>query len=319
MSHDMNTLEKRFDVLALGEGMLEFNQTEPGKPIYLQGYGGDTSNAAIAAARAGASTAYASRVGDDWFGKQLRELWTQEGVDTSAVDTDPTRPTGIYFVNHGKQGHQFSYLRTGAAASAMTPQWLPRATLSQARILHVSGISLAISSSAQETVLQAMHAARAHQTQVSFDSNLRLKLWPLERAKSAIAQAIGLCDIFLPSLEDMEAITGQRAPQGIVEWAHQRGAKTVVLKLGAAGCVVSEGNGLQAVPGRMVNLVDATGAGDCFCGNFLARIAAGASVLQAAQYANAAASLAVQGFGAVAPLPTRQAVMAALNAPKSTA
>ena len=231
--------EKRFDVVALGEAMLEFNQTQPGQPNYLQGYGGDTSNAVIAAARAGAAAAYLSRLGDDWFGVQLRALWASEGVDASAVETDPARPTGIYFVTHDAGGHRFSYLRAGSAASAMTPHWLPRATLRQARILHVSGISLAISPNAGETVLAAMREASAHGSLVSFDSNLRLKLWPLERARQVIDEAIGLCDIFLPSQEDMDVLIGQQAPDAIIDWAHKKGAKTVVLKLGAQGCAWS--------------------------------------------------------------------------------
>lgn len=306
--------DRRFDVVALGEAMLEFNQTQPGQPNYLQGYGGDTSNAAIAAARAGAATAYLSRLGDDWFGERLRELWADEGVDAAAVENDPARSTGIYFVNHGPAGHQFSYLRAGSAASAMTPAWLPRAVIRQARIFHASGISLAISTSARDTVMAALREARASQTLVSLDSNLRLKLWSLAQAQGAIGEAVGLCDIFLPSLEDMELLIGRREPEAILDWGHRRGAKVVVLKLGAEGCMVSDGQRRVRVAGRPVPLVDATGAGDCFCGNFLARLAAGADVLDAARFANVAASLAVQGFGAVAPLPRLAQVRAVLDA-----
>jgi len=309
---------RRFDLVALGEAMLEFNQTQPGNPNYLQGYGGDTSNAVIAAARAGARTAYLSRVGNDWFGEQLLALWAHEGVDASAVDIDPTHPTGIYFVNHGAAGHQFSYLRSGSAASAMTSVWLPRHVIQQACILHVSGISLAISASAQATVLAAMKEARRCQTLVAFDSNLRLKLWSVELARPVIEQALAWCDIFLPSLEDMQSLLGPVDPEAVVDWSHQQGAKSVVLKLGAQGCLVSDGQRRVRVPGRSVPLMDATGAGDCFCGNFLARVAAGSDIFDAARFANVAASLAVQGFGAVGPLPRADAVWAALGTNDST-
>ena len=87
-------MEKHFDVAALGEAMVEFNQTHPGKPHYLQGFGGDTSNAVIAAARAGAKTAYLTRLGQDTFGDALMELWQQEGVDTSGVERDAKAPDG---------------------------------------------------------------------------------------------------------------------------------------------------------------------------------------------------------------------------------
>ena len=97
-------------------------------------------------------------------------------------------------------------------------------------------------------------------------------------------------------------------PEAIVGWGHALGAANVVLKLGAEGALVSDGTRLERIAGIAVQVVDATGAGDCFCGNFLARVAAGDTVFEAARYANAAAALAVQGFGAVAPLPRPELV-----------
>jgi 2-dehydro-3-deoxygluconokinase len=296
-------MDKRFDVAALGEAMVEFNQTRPGEPQYLQGFGGDTSNAVIAAARAGARTTYLTRLGQDAFGDALEALWQREGVDTSGVERDPAAPTGIYFVTHGPAGHEFAYRRAGSAASRMTPQWLPRSLLRAAKILHVSGISLAISASARETVLEAMAEARRAGVLVSLDSNLRLKLWTLEEARATLTRAIGLCDLFLPSVDDVNVLSGHDDPQRIVRWSHELGAARVALKLGAEGALVSDGQKSESVAGIRVNVVDATGAGDCFCGNLLARLAAGDAVFEAARYANAAAALAVQGFGAVAPLP----------------
>ena len=309
-------MEKLFDVVALGEAMLEFNQTQAHEPNYLQGFGGDTSNAAIAAARAGARTAYLTRVGADTFGNALLELWKREGVNTAAVQRDEGAPTGIYFVTHGKAGHEFSYLRAGSAASCMTPKWLDAGAtdaISSAHILHLSAISLAISPGACDTAFAAMDLARTSGTRVSFDSNLRLKLWPLARAQACIAHAVSMCDIFLPSLEDMVTLTGLTEPGAIVDWSHAHGAHTVVLKLGAEGALVSDGVRRQSVPGQRVNVVDATGAGDCFCGNLLARMALGDDVFVAAAYANAAAALSVQGYGAVAPMPSAAQVAAQLG------
>jgi 2-dehydro-3-deoxygluconokinase len=305
-------MDKRFDVVALGEAMVEFNQTTPGEPHYLQGFGGDTSNAAIAAARAGARTAYLTRLGQDHFGDALMALWQREGVDTSGVERDPDAPTGIYFVTHGAKGHEFSYRRAGSAASRMTPQWLPRRLVRESKILHVSGISLAISASARDTVFEAMALARAAGTLVSFDSNLRLKLWGIEEAREAIARAAAGSDLFLPSVEDVTALCGLADPNAIIDWSHALGARQVVLKLGADGALVSDGGRRERIEGHRVQTVDATGAGDCFCGNLLARVAAGDSVFDAARYANAAAALAVQGFGATAPLPRPGQVKALL-------
>lgn len=307
-----------WDVVALGEALVEFNQTRPGEPQYLQGFGGDTSNAVIAAARAGARTAYLTRLGSDAFGQALLDLWAREGVDTSAVERDAQHPTGIYFVTHGAAGHEFSYLRAGSAASRMAPAWLldaPAAVLQQCHILHVSGISLAVSASACDTAFEAMRVARAAGARVAFDPNLRLKLWPLARARACIAHGVSLCDIFLPGLDDMAALLGLHDADAIADWGHAQGAATVVVKLGADGVLLSSADPAvprQRVAGRSVALVDATGAGDCFDGNLLARLALGDDLAAAVRYANTAASLAVQGFGAVAPLPTAQQVQALL-------
>ena len=311
--------QRLWDVVALGEAMVEFNQTRAGEPQYQQGFGGDTSNAIIAAARAGARTAYLPRVGADAFGHSLQTLWAQEQVDTHAVTQDANAATGIYFVSHGPSGHEFSYLRAHSAASRMDAAWLsgaPAQCIAQAQWLHVSGISMAISASACDTVLAAMALARTAGTQVSLDANLRLKLWPLARAQACIRQAISLCDVFLPSYDDMVTLTGLTDAQAIVDWCHAQGARQVVLKLGAEGAIVSTSVSPAAkaerstIAGHRVKAVDATGAGDCFSGNLLARLAAGDSLQAAARYANAAAALTVQGFGAVASLPRKADVHA---------
>lgn len=299
---------KVFDLVSLGEAMIEFNQTDPGQPQYLQGFGGDTSNAVIAAARAGARVSYLTRLGADTFGESLLALWAREAVNTEAIESEAQGLTGIYFVTHSDQGHAFTYRRAGSAASNMTPAWLlgqPAAQIRQSKWLHLSGISLAISESACETAFEAMRLARQAQTRVSFDSNLRLRLWSLDRAKACITEALGLCDLFLPSLDDMTTLTGLSEPQSIIDWSHRAGAKQVVLKLGAQGALLSDqDSGLrQHLQGLKVQAVDATGAGDCFCGNLLARLARGDTLVAAATYANLAAALAVQGWGAVASLP----------------
>jgi 2-dehydro-3-deoxygluconokinase len=302
------------DILSIGEPMVEFNQTRPGEPAYLQGYGGDSSNMAIAAARAGAKVAYYTRLGDDAFGRMFLELWQREGVDASGVGVDPQAHTGVYFVTHGPSGHVFSYLRAGSAASRMTPADLPARLVEHARFVHASGISLAISASACDTVLAAFEAARDAGAKVSFDSNLRLKLCPLARARAMIGAAAALADHFFPSIEDARALAGIEDADALVDWAHGLGAKHVFLKLGPEGVIVSDGARRERLAGHRVDAVDATGAGDCFAGSALARMAAGDSIWDAARYANAAAALATTGFGAVAPLPRPDAVRAQLAA-----
>jgi 2-dehydro-3-deoxygluconokinase len=241
-------------------------------------------------------------------------LWRDEGVNVDGVAVDADAHTAVYFVTHGERGHVFSYLRSGSAASRLSPAALPLDVVKRARYVHASGISMAISSSASDAVLAAFDAARAAGARIAFDSNLRLKLWPLARARAMIGAAAAGSDYFFPSLEDAQALSGKSAPEANVEWAHALGAPTVFLKLGKDGVIVSDGSRMERIAGHVVKAVDATGAGDCFCGAALARLAAGDSVFEAARYANAAAALATTGFGAVAPLPRPQEVRKLLGA-----
>ena len=301
-------MAKLFDIVSMGEGMVEFNQTTPGQPHYLQGFGGDTSNAVIAAARAGARCSYVTAVGNDDFGQKLLALWAFESVDTAQTAIDNIAPTGIYFVTHGVQGHDFSYRRAGSAAAVMTLNDGQCKAIANARVLHLSGISLAISQHAHAQCLRAIGIAKAAGTQISFDSNLRLKLWSLEDARAAMLPVIAQTDIFLPSLDDVTALSGLADPDAIVQWSHDLGAKTVVLKMGSQGVVFSDGQQRRHLAALPVKALDATGAGDCFGGNLIARVALGDTLPQAVRYANAAAALAVQGYGAVAPLPRPEVV-----------
>jgi 2-dehydro-3-deoxygluconokinase len=307
-------MTKQFDIVALGEAMVEFNQTTPGDPNYRQGYGGDTSNAVIAASRQGAATAYLSRLGDDQFGRMLMALWKQEGVDASCVELDADAPTGLYFVHHGARGHAFSYLRAGSAASRMRPRTMDLSVLSSTRWLHVSAISQAISASACDTVFAAIDLARKAGAQVSFDPNLRLSLWPMARARAVITATIALTDLFLPSLDEAVALAGTDDVPTIFAWCRQQGARAVVLKCGPSGAwYAAEGDAPQLAPANPVQAVDATGAGDCFDGSLLARLAAGDTLADAVRYANASAGLSTLGHGAVAPIPFAAQVRAALG------
>jgi 2-dehydro-3-deoxygluconokinase len=302
------------DILAMGEAMAEFNQTTPGQPHYTQGFGGDTSNAVIAAARAGARCAYVSAVGDDAFGDLLMDLWHQALIDTTPIAIVSGAPTGLYFVTHSAAGHAFSYRRAGSAAALMLLNHAQCTALSQTRWLHYSGISQAISPIAREQCAKAVKLAKASGAKISFDSNLRLKLWSLEEAKHHMIPAIASCDLFLPSLDDVTQLSGLTDPQAILQWSHDLGAQQVVLKMGDAGVLLSDGQAQHQIAPIAVNAVDATGAGDCFAGNLLARLVQGDDLHTAARYANAAAALSVQGFGAVAPLPLPSTVHTLLAA-----
>ena len=304
-----------FDILAFGEPMVEFNQTGEGSGRhYLQGFGGDTSNFAIAAARQGARVAYASAVGADPYGQMLRELWTREGVDHRWVSTHPQAFTAIYFVTHDAAGHHFHFFRAGSAASRVEPGTIGAEAVPAARVFHLSGISLAISSSACDAGFALIDAARAAGVQVSFDTNLRLKLWPAARARAVMTEAIRLSDICLPSYDDMVVLTGLKDDEAIVDHCLALGAKVVALKLGDRGALVATASERHRMAPHPCRPVDATGAGDTFGGAFVTRLIAGDSPQQAARYASVAAALSTAGYGAVDPIPQRERVLQALAA-----
>ncbi len=299
------------DLIAIGEALVELNQPRDGAP-FVQGFGGDTSNAMIAAARLGADAAYFTAVGADRFGQALTELWMREGVDASRIVVNGGAHTGLYFVTHGEKGHEFSYMRAGSAASRIGESDLPVDRIRETKILHASGISQAISSSAADAVFAAIDVARDAKRLVSYDPNLRLKLWPLRRARAIIHEAMRLCDLALPGLDDALALTSLSEPDAIVDFYLRLGARVVVLKLGKAGALAATAKARERIAARAVATVDATGAGDCFDGAFLAEFVHAGDPFASARFANAAAGLSTLGFGAVAPLPRRAEVEAAM-------
>lgn len=305
---------KAFDIASFGEAMVEFNQTEGvGSRSYLQGFGGDTSNFAIAASRNGAKVAYVSALGNDPYGRMLRDLWDAEGVDHHDVMTSDEAFSAIYFVTHSEKGHEFSFFRKNSAASLMAANSLPQSRISNARLLHLSGISLAISASACDAAYQAIEVAKSNGALVSFDTNLRLKLWSLDRARAIMLDVIRQCDICLPSYDDIVAITGLTDPDELVDYCLRLGAKTVALKLGDKGCLIANNSQRKRIDPFPCDCKDATGAGDTFGGAFIARLLTGDDIFTAGTYANAAAALSTQGYGAVEPIPTSAQVVFALK------
>ncbi len=311
--------DTRYDLLCIGEPLGEFNATRAESGAFQFGHGGDTSNCAIAAARQGAKTAYLGALGDDMAGRSIRDLWRREGVDDTHVTTHQSAPTGLYFVDHGPSGHVFSYLRAGSAASLMGPRDVPRDLIASARIVQASGISQAISASACDAVFEAIALAREAGVTTAYDTNLRLKLWPLTRAKAIINAACGMADIVLPGYDDATQLTGLSDADAIADFYLRLGAKIVALTLGHEGSLVATPERRERLVPIKVDAIDATGAGDCYDGAFLAEYIRTGDAFAAGAYANVAAALSTQGFSAVAPLPRRADIEArmALEAKKA--
>jgi 2-dehydro-3-deoxygluconokinase len=303
------------DLLCMGEPMLEFSQLPVGADgvqHYLEGFGGDTSNAAVAAARQGASVGYVSALGVDMPGDRFMALWAREGVDTSCVLRTDRYQTGVYFVTHDAAGHHFLHYRTGSAASMYSVADVAAAAIAAARILYVSGISQGISAAACDAVFAAIEVASRHGVSVAYDTNYRPRLWPPARAAAVMHEAMRSVTYALPGLDDVQVLTGLTDPDAMLDFSLRLGPKVVVLRMGAAGAYLATPNQRVRIPAYPVVAVDATGAGDAFCGSFLARILVGDEPEPAARYASVAAALACTGYGAVGPIPTAQVVRPAL-------
>jgi 2-dehydro-3-deoxygluconokinase len=304
------------DLLCMGEPMLEFNQLPPqpdGTQHYLEGHGGDTSNAAIAAARQGASVGYITALGQDMPGDSFLALWAREGVDASTVIRTDRWQTGVYFVTHDAQGHHFLHYRTNSASAMYTPADLPESAIANARMFYVSGISQGISSTATDAVFAAIDIAKRNGVMVAYDTNYRPRLWPPARAAAVMHAAIGQTDYALPGVDDVHTLTGLTEPQAMLDFYLRLGPKVVVLKMGEQGAWLATPDRRVRIKPHAVHVVDATGAGDAFCGSFLARILANDPPEQAAHYANIAAALKCTGYGAVAPIPRAADVIAVMN------
>ena len=304
------------DLLCMGEPMLEFNQLPPqpdGTRHYLEGHGGDTSNAAIAAARQGARVGYITALGQDMPGDSFMALWAREGVDATTVLRTDRCQTGVYFVTHDAQGHHFLHYRTNSAAAMYTRADLPDQAIGAARMFYVSGISQGISNSAADAVFAAIDIARRNGRIVAYDTNYRPRLWSPARAAEVMHEAMAQADYALPGIDDVQTLTGLTDPQAMLDFYLRLGPKVVVLKMGGQGAWLATPQQRMHIPPCAVKVVDATGAGDAFCGSFLARILAGDTPEQAARYANLAAALKCTGYGAVAPIPRAADVIAALK------
>jgi len=302
------------DITVLGEALVEFTQgTEDEGRVYRQGFGGDANTFAVAAARQGARVAWISAVGHDIHGELLRDLWEREGIDQGAVRTDADAPTGICFVVPDENGHQLHEFRRGSAASRLQPRDLPRVLIGRSKVLHLSGVSLGISTQACDTALAAIELAHAAGVRVSFDTNLRRQLWPLSRARAVMREVLRQCQIALPSFDDIVPITELERPDAIVDHCLDLGAQVVALKLGTRGAIVANATERHHVRPHPCRPMDSSGAGDVFGGAFVARLLAGDPLLAAGRYAAAAAAMSTQGHGTIEPIPRAAAVRKALK------
>jgi len=296
------------EVVSLGEPMVEFCATTGGRlsqaPLFKRGWGGDTSNFAVAAARQGLSVAHLCRLGDDEFGRSFLELWEAEGMDNSRVIVEPDSFTAIYIISlMDGGGHDFTYYRAGSAASRYSVDDIDWSYLEGAKYFHTSGISLAISETVRTVALKALNHVKENGGYNSFDINMRAKLWDTDTARKSLANAFEICDVVFASMEDMNTLYGITEPKKAAKHLRELGVDTVVMKHGGKGCYVSTDEKSFTMPGYKITPVDTTGSGDAFDGAWIKGIDMGWEIEKVASFSNAVGALTATGLGAVAPIP----------------
>ncbi|MFJ6568212.1 sugar kinase [Streptomyces sp. NPDC091292] len=306
------------DVVALGESMVTFLPTRPGRladvPSFERGIGGAESNVACGLARAGHRARWVSRVGTDGFGTHLVEEIASYGVDTSAVRHDPHRPTGIYFRTAGERPTQppttesggaepptplaeVVYYRAGSAASAMSPDTVDLAAVLSGRILHLSGITAALSTGCL-ALLRALTAPRPGRPLVSFDVNYRVSLWRDRAAAGEILLGLARAsDLVFVGEDEAHAAWGITGGPAAIRAALPE-PRLLVVKQGAHGATAFAADGtVTSVPALRVDVVVPVGAGDAFAAGFLSATLRGLPVRDRLRHGHlmAAAALTVPG------------------------
>lgn len=266
------------EVLCIGETMALFVPAEPGPPDevkrWLRTIGGAESNVACNLPTLGVRSGWVSAVGDDPFGRAMLREVASHGVDVSACFVDPTRPTGLYVKESGAGGSPVRYYRAGSAASAMDPSLLDRLDLDGVRVLHLSGITPALSESCLALVRALLEMPRDDRL-ISFDVNLRPALWT-GRDPRLLAELAGQADIVLTGDDEAQHVWGTGDPAELRALLPE--PRTLVVKHGERGATLVEGEPLFA-PALKVDVVEPVGAGDAFAAGFLAATLRGAEPL----------------------------------------
>ena len=295
---------------AVGEGLAELGLEPAPDDTVTLGCGGDAANAAAMAARMGVAARLGGRVGDDALGRRLLAFWSEIGVDVRHVLVDSRAPTGIYVNERGAEGlHRFDYHRRGSAGSRLAPGDIPDTFLDGLGVLHVTGITLAVSSSSRDAALELAERARARGARVSLAVNHRPALGG---DAAALAEAAGTADIVFVSEEEAATVFGEA---DAAKLAATLGCGELVLTRGDRGAVLVAGDDRDDVPSLPVVPVDAAGAGDAIAGAYLAARLAGEVPRRALRLGVAAAGLSCRARGCALSYPSRAEVLATAPAP----
>ncbi|MHB1653134.1 MAG: sugar kinase [Desulfitobacteriaceae bacterium] len=301
------------EVLTIGEPMVLFVADKCGRLDDIEHFtkflAGSEVNVAIGLNRLGHSISYITNLGDDPFGRYIYKFLQREGIDTTYIKFDMNNPTGFQIKEKVIQGDpEVVSFRRGSAASRLHKNDLEGLNLDKIRHIHLTGIPPALSSNFREVILDLIDKAKVKGIGVTFDPNLRPKLWSgPEEMKRIINDVARHCDIILPGIQEGEILTGSREPEGIANFYLEKGVQTVIVKTGESGAFVKTrhnnvGSTQQyesyTVPGFKVDkVVDTVGAGDGFAVGVISGLLENQSLHEAVVRGNAIGSLQVMSPG----------------------
>jgi len=307
-----------FDVMTIGESMVVFAPTENTTIRYAHTMGkrvaGAESNMAIGLSKLGKKVGWFSRIGNDSFGEYIMHELGGYGVDTSSVIICDELPTGIMFKEPTiDQETNVYYYRKGSAASAMSKSDLPFDQVKQTKILHITGITPALSPSCREAIFEIVHFAKRNHVKICFDPNVRLKLWSEKEVKETLSKLLALSDIVLLGDDEAHLLLETRKPELIVSKLKNLGVSKIAIKLGDKGAVVSDGVKTYQIATFPATVVDSIGAGDAFNAGFLYGVLENKSIEESGKIAAIMGACAVSTMGDVEGLPSIQQLDAVLN------
>ncbi|WP_286344819.1 sugar kinase [Frondihabitans sucicola] len=302
-------------VASVGEALTVLVPRVPGalesSETFVRSVGGAELNVAVGLASRGVPAALLTRVGDDGFGRHLVAEAAEHGVDVSAVEIDPVRPTGLYVKEVGAGSpHPFDlgaarsrmhYYRAGSAGSALSPAYLRRpevrAVLDAVELVHLTGITPALSASAYELCLAVMAEPRVGGRRVSFDLNWRPALWAGREAEGvrALDTLSRAADVVLLGVSEARTVFGTDDPAELR--AELREPRILVLKNDENAATAFDGETRFDVPALTVDVVEAIGAGDAFAAGFLGALVSGRDVRTAVEEAHRLAVVALSSHG----------------------
>lgn len=277
---------------------------------------GAESNVAMYLADHGVPARWVSALGDDPFGRRVRERIAASGVDVSGVRTDPARPTGLLVKNPGTDSTGVHYYRTGSAASALGPPALDDPAVRDAALVHLTGITPALSASCRALVDRALRPEWPYA--VSFDVNHRPALWGDEPAAEILLPLAARADLVLVGLDEAQALWGPALTSADAVRALLPQPRVLVVKDGARAATAYVGQGTYTVPAPKVRVVEPVGAGDAFAGGFLAGLLRYDDPVRALRLGHLTAASALRVPADHGPLPPPDRVRELLSADDST-